>query len=399
MTSSRAEPLPVARTDPFKPPPDLAKLREGLGGISPLAYPDGHSGWLVTGYEEARRLLADDRLSNRLELQRFPVPWPAREGFYGHPTPPGMFSHMDDPQHAYFRRKLAGHFNTHTLKPLEDKIQEIITERLDRMEDMTPPLDLVSHLAWPATTQVICELLGVPYEDREEFHRLNDVTASLETSAQQGDEAMAALRAYFLELVRSKRAHPTDDLLGVLAAGEDFPEDELVGIGFLLHKAGHETTANMFALGTLALITYRDQWERLCQEPSLIPQAVEELLRYLSILQFGVQRTAIEDIDIAGSVITEGQRVTISLPAANRDPSKFEDPDELDISRDARNHLAFGFGVHQCVGQHLARLELRIGFEGLTSRFPSLHSAVSVDELHFAADMHLYGVHHLPVMW
>ena len=169
--------------------------------------------------------------------------------------------------------------------------------------------------------------------------------------------------------------------------------------GVLLLTAGHETSASMLALGTLTLLCNQEQRARLCADLSLMDNAVEELLRYLTIFQFGVPRTALGDVEITGRVVRAGESVTVSLPAANRDPARFTAPDELDLGRRAQGHLAFGFGVHQCVGQHLARLELAVGFRALLTRFPDLRLAGPLDTVKLAANQGFYGVHELPVIW
>ncbi|MGH8881422.1 MAG: cytochrome P450, partial [Stackebrandtia sp.] len=200
-------------------------------------------------------------------------------------------------------------------------------------------------------------------------------------------------------LVTRKRAEPTDDLLSDLAKDEELSDDELAGMGFLLLIAGHETTANMLALGTFALLEHPEQAALLRADAGLIPNAVEELLRYLSIIHIGARRVAAEDIDLDGRLIKAGDPVVISVAAANRDASKFDDPGELDVTRRTTGHLTFGHGVHQCLGQQLARIEMRIGFESLLRRYPGLRLAVKPSEVPLRTDMAIYGVHELPVTW
>ena len=212
------------------------------------------------------------------------------------------------------------------------------------------------------------------------------------------------MEQYMLDLVRAKRLQPADDLLSGLIAREGDPEgalsdDELVSIGNLLLVAGHETTANMLALGTLALLEHPGQLAALRADPSLIDGAVEELLRYLTIVQFGVMRTVTEDVEVGGRCIRAGKPIVASLAAANRDPQHFSEPDVLDLSRAYSPHLAFGHGVHQCLGQQLARVEMKVGFAALLERFPSLRLAVPLQDVRMRDDMFIYGVHALPVTW
>ena len=245
---------------------------------------------------------------------------------------------------------------------------------------------------------VICELLGVPYADRETF-QVN--SAKFLDKDQPLDEKMAAygaLTTYLAELVTRKRAAPGEDILSDLARHDDLTIEELTGIAFLLLLAGHETTANMLALGTFALLEHPEQLAELRADPDLMPGAVEELMRYLSVADI-FYRYATEDIELGGETIGKGSTVVVSLLAANRDPQRFDNPDTLDIRRKARGHLSFGHGVHQCLGQQLARIEMRAGFEGLLRRFPTLELAVPADEVKLRTDMNIYGVHELPVTW
>jgi cytochrome P450 len=188
-------------------------------------------------------------------------------------------------------------------------------------------------------------------------------------------------------------------LSGLITSGEDLTDEEISGMGVLLLVAGHETTANMLGLGTLTLLTNPDQLAALRADPSLIDNTVEELMRFLTILQLGTIRTALEDVELAGRVVKAGETLSLSLPAANRDPERFSDPDKFDITRSANGHLSFGHGVHQCLGQQLARIEMRIAYARLFEEFPDLRLAVPVEEVPLRTDMGIYGVHELPVEW
>lgn len=305
---------------------------------------------------------------------------------------------MDPPEHTRLRRKLIGAFTVKRMKQLEEHIIEITERQLDEMARLTPPVDLVAHFALPVPSLVICELLGVPYADRQTFQTNS---AKFLIKDQELDEKMAAYGAmttYLAGLVTAKRAEPGDDILSDLARHDDLTIEELIGVAFLLLLAGHETTANMLALGTFALLEHPDQLAALRAEPDLFPDAVEELMRYLSVADI-FYRYATEDIELGGETIPEGSTVVVSLLAANHDPQRFDDPDTLDIGRKARGHLSFGHGVHQCLGQQLARIEMRAGFAGLLNRFPTLELAVPAGEVRLRTDMNIYGVHELPVTW
>ncbi|WP_338773352.1 cytochrome P450 [Nocardia vulneris] len=393
--------LPMERNaGPFDPPREITQLRAARP-VSPLIFPDGHEGWLVTGYDAVRQLMADTRFSSRQDIGIVHVPYetpgmPAAT----EPSPPmpGLFIAMDPPEHTRFRRKLIGAFTVRRMKMLEEHIIEITERQLDEMARLTPPVDLVKAFALPVPSLVICELLGVPYADRETF-QVN--SAKFLVKDQTLDEKMAAFGAmlgYLTGLVTQKRAAPGEDILSDLARQEDLTIEELTGIAFLLLLAGHETTANMLALGTFALLEHPEQWAELRANLELVPDAVEELMRYLSVADI-FYRYATEDIELGGETIRAGSTVVVSLLAANRDPLRFERPDELDLHRTARGHLSFGHGVHQCLGQQLARIEMRAGFERLLRRFPTLELAVPAADVKLRTDMNIYGVHELPVTW
>ncbi|GAA2268729.1 MULTISPECIES: cytochrome P450 [Kitasatospora] len=393
--------LPMERdAGPFDPPRQITRLREARP-VSPMVFPDGHEGWLVTGYDAVRQLMADTRFSSRQDLGLLHVPFEVpgmSEITEPSPQVPGLFISMDPPDHTRLRRKLTGAFTVRRMKQLEEGIIGIAERQLDELARLTPPVDLVKEFALPVPSLVICELLGVPYADRENF-QVN--TAKFMVKDQPVDEKMAAYGAmttYLAELVTSKRAAPGEDILSDLARDEDLSIEELIGMAFLLLLAGHETTANMLGLGTFALLEHPEQLAELRANPELLPGAVEELMRYLSVVDV-LYRYAAEDIELGGETIREGSTVVVSMLAANRDPRRFDNPDTLDIHREARGHLSFGHGIHQCLGQQLARIEMRAGFDGLLRRFPTLKLAIPADEVKLRTDMNIYGVHELPVTW
>ena len=393
--------LPMQRNaGPFDPPREITELRDRRP-VSPLIFPDGHEGWLVTGHEAVRALMADTRFSSRLDVGVIHVPYETP----GMPMPtepspqiPGLFVAMDPPDHTRLRRKLTGAFTVRRMKTLEQHIVEITEQLLDAMAELTPPVDLVREFALPLPSLVICELLGVPYADRDEFQADSAKFMLREQTLEEKGAAYGAMTAYLAGLVTAKRAEPGEDILSDLARDEDLGIDELTGIAFLLLLAGHETTANMLGLGTFALLEHPGQLAELRADPDLVPNAVEELLRYLSVADI-FYRYATEDIELGGETITAGSTVVVSLLAANHDPLRFDNPDSLDIHRTARGLVSFGHGVHQCLGQQLARIEMRAGFAGLARRFPALRLAVAADEVPLRTDMNIYGVHALPVTW
>lgn len=403
MTASPAIPegLPMDRdAGPFDPPSGVTRLRD-TRPVSPLLFPDGHEGWLVTGYEEVRAMMADTRFSSRLDIGVVHVPYETP----GMPAPtepsppmPGVFIAMDPPDHTRMRRRLTGAFTVRRMKLLEEQIAEIAERQLDHLASLAPPVDLVKEFALPLPSLVICELLGVPYEDRDGFQANSAQFMVRDQTLEEKMGALVALNTYLAELVTRKRAEPVDDILSDLARHDDLSVEELTGAAFLLLLAGHETTANMLSLGTFALLEHPEQLAELRADPELMPGAVEELMRYLSVADIFF-RYATEDIELGGETIPAGATVVVSLLAANRDPRRFDDPDTLDIHRQARGHTGFGHGVHQCLGQQLARIEMRTGFGGLLRRFPGLRLAVPADEVRLRTDMNIYGVHALPVTW
>ncbi|TDD54304.1 cytochrome P450 [Saccharopolyspora elongata] len=393
--------LPMERNaGPFDPPREISRLRDARP-VSPMLFPDGHEGWLVTGYEAVRQLLADTRFSSRQDIGVIHVPYETPGmPVATEPSPqmPGLFVAMDPPDHTRLRRKLTGAFTVKRMKMLEEQIIAITERQLDELARLAPPVDLVKEFALPVPSLVICELLGVPYADRDTFQANSSQFMVKDQTLEEKVAAIGAMNAYLAELVTSKRAEPGDDILSDLARHDDLTIEELTGAAFLLLLAGHETTANMLALGTFALLEHPEQLAELRANPDLLPDAVEELMRYLSVADV-FYRYAAEDIELGGETIREGSTVVVSLLAANRDPQRFDNPDALDIHRKARGHLSFGHGIHQCLGQQLARIEMRAGFDGLLRRFPALELAIPTDEVKLKTDMNIYGVHELPVTW
>ncbi|GHH72959.1 cytochrome P450 [Streptosporangium violaceochromogenes] len=399
MPESRTGPIrfPLDHVGLFDPPETLRSLREERP-VAPMTYADGHVGWLVTGYAAARSILADPRFSSRRELLHPPVPRSMTPDMYK-PSDPGQFVRMDPPEHTRYRKLLVARFTVRRMKLLEPRIREITEERLAAMVAAGPPQDLVKGFALPVPSLVICELLGVPYADREEFQHATSVFLDWESTAAEIQTALDDVTTYLSGLIKRKRAEPTDDLFTELITGGELSDVELVNIGFLLLAAGHETTANMLGLGTLALLRHPEQLAALRADPSLIDNTIEELMRYLSIVHVGPIRAALEDVEIEGELIRAGDVVTVSLPAVNRDPTRFPDPERLDITRPATGQMSFGHGVHQCLGQQLARTEMRIAFPMLFERFPTLRLAVPAEKVPMRDTMLIYGVRELTVEW
>jgi cytochrome P450 len=399
---------------PFDPPPGLL-ARRGHGSMQRLDLANGSTVWLATGLDECREVMGDPRFS--ADRIRFPdagsltaaeVEQIAATVRDGRATPrtdtprtDGTFIFMDPPEHTRLRRLLSGQFTTRRMRALESHIREIAVQHIEAMKAAGTEADLVPAYALPIPSQVICELLGVDYADRTQFQHRSAIV--LNTTVPDTERTTAAIELYtFLqELITAKRATPGDDILSGLIHDAEPPltDAQLVDLSMLVLGAGHETTANMLALSTFALLENPEQLAALRADPSLLDSAIEELLRYLTIIQLGLTRVATEDLTIAGVDITAGSTVLIAAPEANRDPRHWADPDRLDVTRPRTPHLAFGHGVHQCMGQQLARVEMKVGLHELLTRLPDLRLAVPAEEVPLRNEMVIYGVHSLPVAW
>ncbi|MDP9840871.1 cytochrome P450 [Streptosporangium lutulentum] len=390
--------MPTARQPgcPFDPPKELIQAREH-GPISRFPFPDGHQGWLVTGYDLIRSILADSRFSSRKELMGH-HPLVDYGDIEVPPAPPGEFLLMDEPQHSRYRKPLVGKFTVRRMRLLTERVEQVTAEHLDAMEKAGPSADLVTAFAKPIPSVVICELLGVPYEDRGSFQDNIDTFLGGEVGDEDLFAAYTATQNYLAELVAAKRAKPTDDVLSDLL-DSDLTDEELRGMALILLSAGFDTTANMLALGAFALLQNPEQLAALRAEPALTDGAVEELLRYLTVVK-QLTRVALEDVELGGQTIKAGTTVILSYATANRDPERFTDPHVLDVRRQEGGHLAFSHGIHQCLGQQLARVEMRVALPALLNRFPTLRLAVPAEEVALRPETaDIYGVKSLPVTW
>ncbi|MET4921541.1 cytochrome P450 [Streptomyces sp. PSRA5] len=391
-------PMDRAAGCPFDPPPAAVAQRKEAP-LTKVRMWDDSTPWLVTGYAEGRALLADPRVSADITRPGYPLQAPLPPG-----GPSVSFILMDDPEHARLRRMVTAPFAIKRVAALRPAVQQIVDELIDDMLAGPKPVDLVEAFALPMPSLVICRLLGVAYSDHDFFQANSKILIKRDNDPQERSDAFGALIGYLDDLMGEKLAAPADDLLSGLAgrvkAGE-LTRNEAAQMGVLLLIAGHETTANMIALGTLALLEHPAQLDLLrdSDDPKLVASAVEELLRYLNIVHNGRRRVALEDIDIAGRHVRAGDGLVIANDIGNRDPDVFPEPDRLDIERDARHHVAFGFGVHQCLGQPLARLELQIVYSTLYRRIPTLRLASDIEQIPFKHDGGVYGVYQLPVTW
>jgi cytochrome P450 len=397
VTEAPLYPMTRAAGCPFDPPPELHALQEE-GPLAKVRLWDGSTPWLVTRYADQKALLSDKRVSADVTRPGYPSPAPVKGAGIS-------FILMDDPEHARLRRMVTAPFTIRRVETMRPAVQKIVDDLIDAMLAGPKPVDLVEAFALPVPSLVICDLLGVPYADHDFFQDNSKTVINRNATPEDRMAAVGNLAKYLDELVGEKLANPGGDLLSQLTErieNGELTRPEAAQMGVLMLIAGHETTANMIALGTLALLENPDQLARLraTDDPKQIATAVEELLRYLNITHNGRRRVALEDIPIAGEVIRAGEGVIMPNDIGNRDPDAFPDPDRLDVSRgDARRHVAFGFGVHQCLGQPLARMELQVVYDTLYKRIPTLQLATDIEKVPFKHDGSVYGVYELPVTW
>jgi len=385
--------LPFELTDPLQVGPRLREL-QSQGTIHRVRTAVGDQAWLVTGHPEVRRLLDDDRLG-----RSHPAPQTAaRTGesvLFGGPM--GDFA-TEQADHARMRALLRPHFSPRHLRALRPRIEALTVSLLDELVHQGPPADLHAAVALPLPILVICELLGVPYEDRDQFRAWSTDAANTVDRA-RSERGLAELFGYCFGLVARKRHGPGDDVISRLCASEGVSDDEAAGLSMALLFAGHETTVVQIGLGTLLLLTNPDQWQALVDDPGMVPNAVEEILRAPGDGSGGIPRYAREDLDIAGVTVRAGELVLLDNGAANHDPAVFPDPDRVDVTRSAAAHLSFGYGARYCIGAPLARIELQAVFSHLISRFPALRLAVPVQELTMRRDVLTGGLTALPIRW
>ncbi|MEV6590785.1 cytochrome P450 [Streptomyces acidicola] len=399
MTTADLPAFPGERTArcPFNPPAEYTRWRkeEGLRRVNW----NGHTVWAVSRYEDIRTAMTHPAVSAEVlgVLQG--------NGNQGGPNAPETFPRMDDPEHARLRRMLTKDFTVKRVNAMRPRIEEMANDFIDKMIAKGQSGDLVQDYALPIPSLVISLLLGVPYTDHDFFQTITSTLMNMNTPPEEKARASREFFGYMMELVARKEREPGDDLMSRVIrehvqTGELRRETAAMN-GQILLNAGHETTANMIALGTAALLENPDAAASIrdTDDPAVIANAVEELLRYLTIVHSLIARIATEDVEIGGTLVKAGEGLIMNLPAGNWDSTFTAEPEMLDLDRPARGHLAFGYGVHQCIGQTLARAELEIALRTLLRRLPGLRLAVPIEEIRFRNDMSIYGVHELPVTW
>ncbi|MFJ2606252.1 cytochrome P450 [Streptomyces sp. NPDC091279] len=399
MTDTRPVAFPQDRTCPYHPATGYDPLRADRPLTRVTLY-DGQEAWLVTGHALARGLLADQRLSSDRTHPGFPA---ITERFAQSRKRGVALLTVDDPEHHTQRRMLVPRFTLRRAAELRPRIQEVVDESIDAMIAAGPSADLVSAFALPVPSMVICALLGVPYTDHELFQAISRRMLRGPSGADVL-EARDDLDAYFDGLIDQKlqQAEPGDGVLDELVhdrlrAGT-LSRREITSFASILLVAGHETTANMLSLGTFMLLQQPDRLAELRADPTLLPGAVEELMRVLSIVD-GLMRRATQDIEVGDTVIRAGDGVVFASSVINRDEEVYPEPDTLDWHRPARHHVGFGFGIHQCLGQNLARAEMEIALGTLFARLPGLRLAVPAEQIPFKPGDTIQGMLELPVTW
>jgi len=399
LVDQGVESYPFGPAEQVNVHPRYAELRT-KPGLTRVTMPHGGDAWLATRYEDIKTVLADSRFSRAATVGK---DVPRVRLFFEEQN----IMSMDDPEHGRLRRLVAKAFTVRRVEAMQKRSQEICDGLVDELVASGKPADIAEKLAWLLPITVICEMLGVPLEDHMRFRGWIDtwLVVGEEDAVDAMNEARyERLPEYMSALIAKRRAEPTDDLLSDLVAARDdddqLSEEELVTMGIALLATGHHTTANQMANHLFTLLSERERWERLVADPELVPQAVEELLRFTPLSPYSENtRIALEDIGVGGHLVLAGEAVMVFPAVGNRDPDIFERPEELDLARAHNPHIAFGHGVHHCLGAPLARMELRIALSTLIRRLPTLRLAVPPEEVPWKVDHVVRGVSALPVTW
>lgn len=394
-TEDRIKFPPPAPVSPADPPPEVFTLLSSCP-VAQAELPDGSTAWLVGGYEQVRQVYTDQRFSRALvtasgrALQGFELA--AAESMLG----------MDPPEHTRLRKLVASAFTVRRVEALRPRVAAIVNELIGAITAGPRPIDLMTSFSLPLPVLVICELLGVPATDMDKFRAWSStMVADWEQESGEIFTALAELYQYFVELIAVRRAQPRDDLLSALIAARDsgdrLSEEELTNLACTILVAGYETTSHQISLSLLTLLDHPAEMARLRADPGLIPGAVEELLRYVSIGVLPLSRVTTEDVELGDVTIPRGDVVLPMNMVAGRDPSVFSEPDRFDLSRAPASHLAFGSGYHHCLGAQLARVELQEAVRGVVTRLPGLALAVPAADLRFKHGMAIHNLRELPV--
>ncbi|MGH6979129.1 MAG: cytochrome P450, partial [Brevundimonas sp.] len=393
--------FPITRTCPLEPPPIYSELRLE-GPLAKVELWNGAHAWLVTRFEDVRSVLLDKRFSESPDAEGYPMLSPARASLV---SSDAFMTHMVGDEHKAMRRALSRELSVKRVEEQRPIARQIVHDLIDEMIAKGQPADLVADLALQLPMRVIAGMLGVPYEDHAFFEENSQARVALDVEPHVPIEATKALADYFSVRLAEKEANPTDEDDMLMRFARDhvntggITHRQAVNLSYTVVQAGHETTANMIALGVLLLLNNPDQLKAIADDPSLVKGAVEEMLRYLTILQLGMARTALEDVEVGGQMIRKGEGLFAMLISANFDPAAFGCPEKFDITRPERNHVAFSYGVHQCAGQQLARMEMQELFSILFQRLPDLKVAIPFEDISFKHKNIVFGIDKLPVVW
>ena len=394
--------FPLSRDKcPFSPPSEYARLREEQSVSKVTLRVSGKQVWIVTRHEQVRQVLGSPDMSSNWKLPGYPLQVP---------LPPEILETlelplvaMDPPDHTVRRRALIPELTAKRMQALRSRIQEVTDQHITAMLEKGGPVDLIQELAVPVPSLVFCELIGVTPENVPFFRRYAEQMVNRDISPEEMGAAQYEMEMHLQGLVAARAENPGDDVLSrVIAKNNETGElthNDLVALARMLLFGGFDTTANIIGLGTVALLQNPEQLAQVKADPSLMPKAIEELFRYLSISDSATARVATKDVEIDGVLIRAGEGIIALNGSANRDDRFFTDPDALDIHREAKGHLAFGHGNHQCPGANLVRVELDCVFTTLFNRIPGLRLAAPLEELEFKHDQLIYGLYSLPVTW
>ena len=391
--------FPFKRHNGFDLPKEYSFARSS-SPIFPVTLWNNQRAWLITRYRDFRKILLDERFSGQFSNENFPTVTKARQAI---DKLEKAFVGMDNPHHGHYRRMFTKEFTTKRMNELIPKIEKITDNLLDNIAKKGPVIDLVPELAVELPAMVMCELFGSPYEDRHYILKCAAGRHGLSQSVEDASKSANDLVEYCQNLIINKSQNLKNDMLSRVIKEYVFSEqlsvEELANICSMILRAGHDTTTNMISLGTLLFLNNKKELKKFIQDSSTNFSAIEELLRFLSPVQFAPRRVALEDLDFMGVNIKKGEGIFALIQSANRDELAFEKPDKFDICRNANNHVTFGFGIHTCLGQGLARIELQIVFRKLFQRFPNLKIEEKFNEISFKYDSQIYGIYRLPVSW
>jgi cytochrome P450 len=393
--------FPMPRQCPFVPPQEYKAFQQQPGPVQIRMW-DGTNAWLFTRYDDVRAVLGDNRFSGNPGVPGFPSLSAARNAVLDLEP---AFIRMDPPEHGHFRRMLTKEFMIKRVEAMRPRIEGIFGRLLDELLSKGPPANLVEDLFLPFTSEVIAGILDVPREDHGFFQEQSRLKVLLDVDPEIPRGASERMLSYLDTLItaREKDAENREDLLSRLIVEQVRPGNlshrELVIMAELLLMAGHETTANQMALGVFSFLTNPDQLQLLRENPTLLRSAVEEMLRFHTIVHYNAFRVATEDVEVAGQMIRKGEGVIALISGANHDATAFDQPERFDITRKADHHVAFSYGIHQCLGQPLARVELQVVFASLFERMPGLQFAVPLEDIKGKGDHFVQGLEALPVTW